>query len=109
MEFCNRLIARKIESSILTLEKSVRRSEAWEKAMERAYSDLTELELRPPKDVASLRTLEANSAAAYFRAWREIPIEWQNSARHPIPDEWRKVRARTSRFNLAGNRNARTR
>jgi CRISP-associated protein Cas1 len=106
MEFCNKLITRKIEGCILTLEKSVPRSDAWEKAMERTYADLTELELRPPLDVTSLRTLEANSAAAYFRAWRSIPIQWRESSRHPIPQEWRTMGPRTSRFNLAGNRNA---
>ena len=36
MKFCNQLITRKIEGCILTLEKSIRRSEAWEKAMQRA-------------------------------------------------------------------------
>ena len=36
MEFCNSLITRKIEGCVLALEKSLRRSEAWEKAMQRA-------------------------------------------------------------------------
>jgi CRISPR-associated protein Cas1 len=106
MEFCNHLITRKIEGCILTLEKSIRRSEAWEKAVQRAYADLSRIELNPPKTVDELRTLEANSAATYFRAWREIPLKWQNSARHPIPDDWKFIGSRTSRFNLAGNRNA---
>jgi CRISPR/Cas system-associated endonuclease Cas1 len=79
---------------------------AWEKAMQRAYADLSRIELNPPKTVDELRTLEANSAATYFRAWREIPLKWQNSARYPIPDDWKFIGSRTSRFNLAGNRNA---
>ena len=106
MEFCNQLITRKIEGCILTLEKSIRRSDAWEKAMQRAYADLSRIELDPPTSVEELRTLEANSAAAYFRAWREIPLKWQNSARHPIPDNWKFIGSRTSRFNLAGKRSA---
>ncbi len=106
MEFCNQLITRKIEGCILTLEKSIRRSDAWEKAMQRAYADLSRIELDPPTSVDDLRTVEANSAAAYFRAWREIPLKWQNSARHPIPNDWKFIGSRTSRFNLAGNRNA---
>src|ERR1700722_19343435 len=106
MQFCNALITKKIEGCVLTLEKSVRRSGAWEKAMERAYADLSRLELDPPKDVDALRTLEANSAAAYFRSWKAMPLQWKESARHPIPDDWRFVGSRTSRFNLAGNRNA---
>jgi CRISP-associated protein Cas1 len=106
MKFCNALITKKIEGCVLTLEKSVRRSGAWERAMERAYADLSRLELDPPKNVDALRTLEANSAAAYFRAWRAMPLRWKESARHPIPEDWRFVSSRTSRFNLAGNRNA---
>jgi hypothetical protein len=86
--------------------KSLRRSDAWEKAMQRAYADLSHLELDPPKDVGALRTLEANSAATYFRAWRSTPLRWRESSRHPIPEDWRAVGSRTSRFNLAGNRNA---
>jgi CRISP-associated protein Cas1 len=106
MEFCNTLIAKKIEGCVLTLEKSLRRSDPWEKAMQRAYADLSRLELDPPKDVGALRTLEANSAATYFRAWRSSPLRWRESSRHPIPEDWRSVGSRTSRFNLAGNRNA---
>jgi CRISPR/Cas system-associated endonuclease Cas1 len=30
----------------------------------------------------------------------------EESARHPVADDWRSVASRTSRFNLAGNRNA---
>jgi CRISP-associated protein Cas1 len=74
--------------------------------MERAYADLSRLELDPPKEVDALRTLEANSAAAYFRSWKASPLRWKESAHHPIPDDWRFVGSRTSRFNLAGNRNA---
>jgi CRISPR/Cas system-associated endonuclease Cas1 len=33
-------------------------------------------------------------------------LKWQHSARHPIPDNWKFIGSRTSRFNLAGNRNA---
>jgi CRISP-associated protein Cas1 len=106
MQFCNDLISKKIEGCILTLERSLRRSGAWEKAMQRAYADFSHLELDPPKDLDALRTLEANSAAAYFRAWRATPLQWKASSRHPIPDDWHTIGARTSRFNLAGNRNA---
>jgi CRISPR-associated protein Cas1 len=106
MQFCNALIAKKIEGCVLTLERSLRRSEAWDKAMHQAYADLSRLELDPPKNVDTLRTIEANSAASYFRAWKATPLRWKASARHPLPDDWRFVGSRTSRFNLAGNRNA---
>jgi CRISPR-associated protein Cas1 len=106
MEFCVSLITKKIEASILTLEKAVQRSDTWEKAMKNAYSTLTRLDGNPPINVTELRALEANAAAAYFRAWRGIPIKWRGTSRRPIPESWKLIERRTSPFQLAGNRNA---
>ena len=48
MEFCNALIARKIEGCMQTLEESLRRSHAWDRAMKRAEDDLARLaKIRP--------------------------------------------------------------
>jgi CRISPR-associated protein Cas1 len=106
MVFCIDLVTRKIEGCIKTLEKSIRRSPAWEQAIKRAYADLTRLECKPLPDIVSLRALEAGSAAAYFRAWREIPLQWKGTNRRPIPEGWHKIGSRNSDFQLAGNRNA---
>ena len=106
MEFCNALIARKIEGCVLTMETSLRRSPAWEAAMQRANADLTRLANDPPQTVDELRMLEAHSASAYFRAWRATSLVWRASSRHPIPDEWRTLGHRSSQFQLTGNRNA---
>jgi CRISP-associated protein Cas1 len=106
MAFCVDLISRKIDGCIKTLEKNIPRCAAWEKAMERAYADLTRLECDPPRNVESLRALEAGSAAAYFRAWRDIPLQWIGLNRRPIPASWHRIGSRTSLFHLAGNRNA---
>ena len=62
-EFCRSLITRKIEASILTLEKSIRRSDKWERAMKSAYMALTRLDENPPETIVDLRVLEANCAA----------------------------------------------
>jgi CRISPR/Cas system-associated endonuclease Cas1 len=105
MEFCVSLITKKIEASIQTLEKTARRSNAWEKAMQRAYASLTRLDENPPKNVSE-RALEANSAALYFRAWRGMPIKWRGTSRRPIPESWKAIEQRTSPFQLARNRNA---
>lgn len=106
MSWCIDLISRKIEGCILTLEKAVPRSSRWNTAMERAYADLSTLELTPPQEIVDLRIIEANSAAAYFRSWRNIPIKWRGLTRNPIPEDWKSVGVRTSEFALAGNRNA---
>jgi len=74
--------------------------------MRQAYLALTRLDEKPPTTVTELRALEANSAAAYFRAWRGIPIKWRGTSRRPIPEAWKEIGQRTSPFQLAGNRNA---
>src|ERR1700730_11993670 len=106
MEFSISKIAQKIENSISTLEKSVRRTEAWNKAMETAYSTLTQLDEMRPRTISQLRVLEANAAAAYFRAWKGMPIKWRGIGKRPIPETWHQIGQRTSIFHLAGNRNA---
>src|ERR1700722_9722505 len=105
-EFCRSMIMRKIEATIITLEKSVPRSDKWERAMRSAYAALSRLEENPPERISELRALEANCAAAYFRSWVGMPIKWRGISRRPIPDNWHSVGPRSSPYHLAGNRNA---
>ena len=105
MEFAISKITGKIENSISTLEKSIRRSPAWEKAMEKAYSTLTQLDENHPKSIMQLRVLEANAAASYFRAWKGALIKWRGINRRPIPNSWKEIGRRSSLFLRAGNRN----
>jgi CRISPR-associated protein Cas1 len=106
MDYCRSIITRKIEASIITLEKSIRRSDKWERAMKSAYSALTRLDQNPPEAIFELRALEANCAASYFRSWVGMPIKWRGTSRRPIPDNWHFVGQRSSPYHLAGNRNA---
>jgi CRISP-associated protein Cas1 len=106
IEYCRSIISQKIEASVLTLEKSIRRSEKWERAISAAYAALTRLDEREPNSIVELRALEANCAAAYFRAWQGMPIKWRGTGRRPIPDNWNSIEQRSSPFHLAGNRNA---
>jgi hypothetical protein len=50
--------------------------------------------------------LEAGSAAAYFRAWRAVPLNWNGVSRRPIPESWHRIGSRTFLFKFAGNLNA---
>jgi CRISPR-associated protein Cas1 len=68
-EFCRSITMRKIEATIITLEKSIPRSDKWERAMRSAYAALSRLEEIPPESISELRALEANCAASYFRSW----------------------------------------
>jgi CRISPR-associated protein Cas1 len=74
--------------------------------MEIAYSTLTQLDEGRPNSITELRTMEANAAAAYFRAWKGMPIKWRGTSKRPIPDSWKEIGQRTSLFHRAGNRNA---
>jgi CRISPR-associated protein Cas1 len=105
-EFCQSIITKKIEATILTLEKSIPRSDKWERAMKSAYAGISRLEQNPPDTIVELRVLEANCAASYFRSWRGIPIKWRGTSRRPIPDHWHSIEQRSSPYHLAGNRNA---
>ena len=105
-EFCRSIITRKIEASIVTLEKSIPRSDKWERAMKSAYAALSRLEENPPETISELRALEANCAASYFRSWVGMPIKWRGTSRRPIPDNWHFIGQRSSPYHLAGNRNA---
>jgi CRISP-associated protein Cas1 len=105
-EFCRSIIARKIEATIITLEKSIPRSDKWERAMKSAYAGLSRLEESPPETISELRALEANCAASYFRSWVGMPIKWRGTSRRPIPENWHSIGQRSSPYHLAGNRNA---
>ena len=105
-EFCRSIITQKIEATIITLEKSIPRSDKWERAMKSAYAALTRLDENPPGLISELRALEANSAASYFRSWVGMPIKWHGTSRRPIPDNWHAIGPRSSPYHLAGNRNA---
>ena len=84
-EYCRSIITRKIEATIITLEKSIPRSEKWERAMKSAYAALSRLEENPPETIIELRALEANCAASYFRSWVGMPIKWRGTSRDQFP------------------------
>jgi CRISPR-associated protein Cas1 len=105
-EYCRSIISRKIEATIITLEKSIPRSDKWERAMKSAYAALSRLEENPPENISELRALEANCAASYFRSWVGMPIKWRGTSRRPIPGNWHSIGVCSSPYHLAGNRNA---
>jgi CRISP-associated protein Cas1 len=94
-EYCGSIITRKIEASIITLEKSIPRSDKWERAMKSAYTALSRLEENPPETIIELRALEANCAASYFRSWVGMPIKWRGTSRRPVPENWHFIGQRS--------------
>ena len=57
---------------------------------------LHRLQSDPPDKLKSLLGIEAQSASVYFAAWRALEINWRQSKRHPIPEEWRNFYSRGS-------------
>jgi CRISP-associated protein Cas1 len=108
-EFCRSIITQKIEATIITIEKSIPRSDKWERAMKSAYAALSSLEENPPENISELRALEANCAAAYFRSWVGMPIKWRGTSRRPIPDNWHSIGVRSSPYHLPATATRRTR
>ncbi|WP_336490666.1 CRISPR-associated endonuclease Cas1 [Methylobacterium nigriterrae] len=50
----------------------------------------------PPTSITALQGLEGGAAQAYFQAWRQTPLRWKKSKRHPIPPDWEFFGSRAS-------------
>ena len=98
LEFASEIISRKIAASLLNLESQFPASDATERAIRFAKSAINVLTNPRRRNLSALLGLEGKAAAFYFEAWRQIPINWKSTSRHPIPDEWRNF---TSRSNLS--------
>jgi CRISPR/Cas system-associated endonuclease Cas1 len=53
-------------------------------------------ELATAENVETIRILEAQSAVAYFGAWRKVEVMWPKADLHKIPAHWRTVGTRQS-------------
>jgi CRISP-associated protein Cas1 len=106
LQFCNSLITQKTEASIKTLPNAVRALGCLGKGNEKRLFHVDASRRKSAHERNELRALEANAAAAYFRTWRGIPIEWRGTSRRPLPESWKIIEHRTSQFQIAGNRNA---
>ncbi|WP_162950114.1 CRISPR-associated endonuclease Cas1 [Rhizobium jaguaris] len=106
LQFCIALIARKLEYSLLTLQNMNFQNEAWQAANDFLAICLNSLSHAPPASVPGLRMLEANCAAAYFRAWRGVTTAWKGKSRQFIPDHWKAFEQRNSPLVINGNRRA---
>ncbi len=51
---------------------------------------------RQAKDLDEIRIWEARVAAAYFDAWRDIPLQWAKPDYAKVPDHWKIIGDRNS-------------
>lgn len=107
MLFCSWLISRKLEQSLITLDRMNIRSDEWRRAMDFLEICMRSLSEHPSESVTDLFSLEANCALAYFRAWRGVTLAWKGKSRKIIPSNWAAFDQRSPLKISAGNRHAR--
>ncbi|HEU0045468.1 CRISPR-associated endonuclease Cas1 [Sphingomonas sp.] len=99
MRFSTDLIEQKLCRSIATLSRYLPQTPKRDAAIASAKENLQRLRNHPPADLAELRGIEGGAAAAYFAAWRGLPIHWSATAKYPVPDGWAVYRSRSSLAN----------
>lgn len=95
LSFAKDLITRKLQNSIVTLQKQLPQSDYNRKAINWAERGIAEL----PEKLTSLqqvRALEGHCASAYFKAWTQLELNWKANSKYPIPDHWKYYRARSA-------------
>jgi len=93
--FAKNIISRKLENTIVTLQKHLPQSHYNEKAIAWVKRAIAEI----PEKLANLRqvrAIEGHCASAYFKAWTQLELNWKQTSKYPIPDHWRYYRARSA-------------
>lgn len=108
LKFATDLTVRKLQASVETLEGFVPRSKYRDSAHKAASEVLKFIKAGNATSPSILLGQEGKAAAAYWRAWTAIKMNWRTSKRNPIPDAWREYRSRSSvnTGNKMQNRNA---
>lgn len=96
LAFASDLIRRKLEASIVTLEKHFTLCPAAEAAISKARDGVAELASGPVADMGTIHKIEGGCASAYFNAWRDVELRWTGLGRRPIPKAWREFTQRSS-------------
>ena len=97
LEFCCDLIAGKIAGTIDTMKIALPETPARKIAVERALKSIDRLERRAVRTVNDVFMVEAGAAAAYFAAWRGLPLRWVRRPRPAIvPPAWQFAEGRSA-------------
>lgn len=99
------LITQKVANSITTLRSAFPNSPVAKSAFEKLRVELANLKCRVPRSVGHLRGIEGRVGFAYFNAWRSHSLNWSNTKRHPIPDDWYRIGPRSSKAGKISNPN----
>lgn len=99
------LILQKVANSIVTLRSAFPNSPIAKYTVQKLSAELANLKRRIPPTVGHLRGIEGRVGFAYFNAWRSHPLNWSNTGRRPIPDDWRSIGRRSSKVAKQSNPN----
>ena len=108
LSFCCDLIAEKVRNSVTTMRTALPNTPARVAAIEVAEIVAARLDRRQVRSVMDIHMAEARAAAAYFRAWRGMPLRWKGLRQRSVPDRWLTAETRRS-YSLrirSTNRNA---
>lgn len=108
LKFACDLITAKLRASLKTLHTAIPDSGARAIAVTRCEAAIRRLGAHEASSIDEVRTIEAHAAAAYFKSWTGLPLNWRSRGRHPIPDTWLTIAAPRSsgRGKTPTNRNA---
>ena len=109
IDFCCHLIAEKIGATISTMKTALPNTPARAKALDKALRSIDKLERRAVRSVNDVLMVEAGSAAAYFGAWKGLPLRWVRRPKPAIvPPAWHFADGRSAMRARSGltNRNA---
>ena len=96
IEIAQWIIRKKIEACIATLNSVMLNSDRREPALTALTRSLRAVErLGINKPISALLGIEGRSAAVYFQAWHDLPLNWSGAGRKPIPPNWLKIAPRT--------------
>lgn len=99
------LISQKVANSIATLRSAFPNSPTVKSTVQKLHAELANLKRRIPPTVGHLRGIEGRVGFAYFNAWRSNPLNWSNTHRRPIPDDWHSIGRRSSKVAKQSNPN----
>ena len=91
-EIARWLIGEKIIASTKTLREIIPSSINRENAISRLEKRIYEVRNRNKSiSISQLFGIEGDCAAAYFRAWHGVPLDWSGIRRKPIPNNWLEI------------------
>lgn len=97
------LVEQKLLASIDTLKTIFPNFPTTEIAIKQIRREIDKIR-KLPRSTAyrTILGLEGLAAAAYFKAWHQMPLKWSNLSRRPIPATWKEIGSRNMNWQKHG-------